>query len=82
MTDRVDHTWEMPLNIYAHLGPPGDVRCYEVFGGDPLACAVSAHIAALSRNHVPGQKFVLGPLWVKRIRENADAISQAADALE
>lgn len=81
MDKHVDHRWGDSLQVHCHLGPPGNVRCYEVFGEDPLAVATTAHLCALSiQSH--GGRFTVGPLWWKRIDENAAEIERMHDALD
>lgn len=76
-----DHAWDAPLQVHAHLGHPGKVRCYEVFAEDPLAVAITGQICALSIETGSGRKFRVGPLWWKRIEENAVEIERAAEEL-
>jgi hypothetical protein len=61
---------------------PGDVRCYETVGPDPLAVAITAQIHALARLHPPGQKILIGRRWVARIHQNAENIAEQADDLD
>lgn len=79
---RTDHEWPETLSVHAHLGLPDRVKCYDVYAPDPLAVAITAHLCALSLEHPPGQKIRVGPLWWKRIRENAGFISVQAEELD
>jgi hypothetical protein len=77
-----DHSWHQAIQVHAHLGHPENVRCYEVIANDPLAVAITGQVCALSQENGCGVKFRIGPLWWKRIHEEADGIAQALDALE
>lgn len=74
-----NHAWGDVVNVHAHLGMPGEVRCFDVYAQDAYAVAVTGHLCSLSLRHPPGQKFRLGSKWWARIAENAAAIEQQAD---
>ena len=69
-------TWDRCIIVHAHLGFPGEDRCYEIYAPTPMAVAVTGHVCALSLRHPPGTKFVIGPHWVERIKQNAALIEE------
>lgn len=71
-----NHAWDEVINVHAHLGLPGEVRCWDVFAPDPLAVAITGHLCSLSIRHKPGEKFRVGPKWWARMRENAEGIER------
>lgn len=67
--------WDRTIVVHAHLGFADEAqKCYEVYAPTAMAVAVTSHICALSLRHPPGTKFVIGPLWVERIKQNAAVI--------
>lgn len=77
----IDHEWPETMNARAALGTPGNVRLQEVFAPDVLALAITAHLCHLSLTTGMGKKFRLGPLWWKRIEENAQGMQNEIDGM-